>query len=43
MSLSIYTLRLLGLAQTLHRWLAMLTGLDRVNRERVADYAGVYA
>ena len=43
MSLSIYTLRLLGLAQTLHRWLAMLTGLDRVNRERVADYADAIA
>ena len=39
MPFSIYTVRLLGLAQTVHRWLHILCGLDRVNRERIADYA----
>ena len=43
MSLSLYALKLLGLAETLHRWLALLTGLDRTNRERIADYADAIA
>jgi hypothetical protein len=43
MPLSLYALRLLGLAETLHRWLSVLTGLDRANRERIADYADAIA
>jgi len=43
MPFSIYTIKLLGLAQTLHRWLGVLVGLDRENRERVADYAEAIA
>jgi len=43
MPFSIYTVRLLGLAQTLHRWLGVLVGLDRENRERVAGYAEAIA
>ena len=38
-----YALKLLGLAQTLHTWLAMLTGLDRANRERIAGYCEAIA
>lgn len=43
MPFSIYTVKLLGLAQTLHRWLAVLCGLDRLNRERIAGYAEAIA
>ena len=43
MSLSIYALKLLALAETIHRWLAMLMGLDRANRERIADFAEAIA
>lgn len=43
MPFSIYTVKLLGLAQTLHRWLSALAGLDRENRERVAGYAEAIA
>ena len=43
MPLSLYALRLLGIAETLHRWLSMLTGLDQVKRERIADYADAIA
>jgi hypothetical protein len=43
MALSLYTLKLLALAETLHRWLAVLTGLDRANRERIATYADAIA
>lgn len=43
MPFSIYTVKLLGLAQTLHRWLGALVGLDRENRERVAGYAEAVA
>jgi hypothetical protein len=43
MPFSIYTVKLLGLAQTLHRWLGVLVGLDRENRERVAGYAEAVA
>lgn len=39
MPFSIYTIKLLGLAQTLHQWMSILLGLDRANRERIADYA----
>ncbi|MEQ1694293.1 MAG: hypothetical protein ABL901_00495 [Hyphomicrobiaceae bacterium] len=43
MPFSIYTVKLLGLAQTLHRWLGVLCGLDRANRERIAGYAEAIA
>lgn len=43
MPFSIYTVKLLGLAQTLHRWLGILCGLDRHNRERIAGYAEAIA
>ena len=43
MPFSIYTMRLLGLAETLHRWLSLLCGLDRTNRERIAGYAEAIA
>ena len=43
MSLSVYTLRVLALAETLHRWLTILTGLDSANRERIAEYAEAIA
>jgi len=39
MRLSDYTRRLLGLAETLHRWIGALGALDRGRRERVARYA----
>ena len=39
MPLAAYALKLLALSQTLHKWLSVLTGLDRTNRERIADYA----
>lgn len=39
MQLSLYTIKLLALAETLHRWIGVLSGLDRANRERVAEYA----
>ena len=38
MPFSTYALKLLALAETLHAWLAMLTGLDHANRERIAGY-----
>ena len=37
------TKHLLLLAQTLYRWATMLSGLDRVRRERVAAYATAIA
>lgn len=43
MPFSTYALKILALAETLHRWIGVLTGLDRVNRERVADYAEAIA
>jgi hypothetical protein len=43
MPLSVYTLKILSLAETLHCWLTVLTGLDRANRERVAEYAEAIA
>lgn len=43
MPLALYTLKILSLAQTLHRWIGVLTGLDRGNRERIADYAEAIA
>ena len=43
MPFSAYAVKLLALAETLHRWLSVLTGLDRVNRERIADYAEAIA
>ena len=43
MTFSIYTLKLQGLAETFHRWMAMLMGLDRTNRERIAAYAEAVA
>jgi hypothetical protein len=43
MPLSVYTMKLLALAETLHCWLTVLTGLDRANRERIADYAEAIA
>lgn len=39
MPFSIYTIKLLGLATTLHRWMSVLCGLDVTNRERIAGYA----
>lgn len=43
MPFSIYTLKILALAETIHRWIGVLTGLDRTNRERIADYADTIA
>jgi hypothetical protein len=43
MSLSIYALKVAALAETLHRWLAVLMGLDSSNRERIAGYAEAIA
>jgi hypothetical protein len=43
MPFSIYTLKILALAETLHRWIGVLTGLDRANRERIAEYAEAIA
>jgi hypothetical protein len=43
MSLSLFTVRLLALAQTVHRWLGVLAGLDNEYRERVATYAEAVA
>jgi len=39
MPFAAYALKLLAIAETMHRWLAILSGLDRTSRERVADYA----
>jgi len=39
MPFAAYALKILSLAETMHRWLAILSGLDRANRERVAAYA----
>jgi hypothetical protein len=39
MPFSIYTIKLLALAETLHQWMSILLGLDRANRERIAGYA----
>lgn len=39
MPISAFALKVLALSETIYRWLAMLSGLDRANRERVADYA----
>ena len=43
MPFSIYTIKLLALAQTLHQWMSILLGLDRANRERIAEYAEAIA
>ena len=43
MPFSAYALKLLALAETIHRWLSMLTGLDRTNRDRIAGYADAIA
>lgn len=43
MLISLYTLKVLALAEVVHRWIGVLTGLDRANRERVADYAETIA
>jgi hypothetical protein len=43
MPFSIYTLKLVALAETLHRWMAVLMGLDRANRERIAEYSEAIA
>jgi hypothetical protein len=43
MSFSLYTLKLVALAETLHRWLGVLAGLDHDYRERVASYAEAIA
>ena len=43
MPFSAYAVKLVALAETLHRWLSVLTGLDRANRERIADYAEAIA
>ena len=43
MPFSIYTVKLLSLAQTVHRWLNILCGLDRTNRDRIAGYAEAIA
>jgi hypothetical protein len=34
-----FTIRLLGLSETLHRWQAALAGLENERREKVARYA----
>jgi hypothetical protein len=34
-----YTLKLLGLSESIHRWHAMLAGLEADRREKVARYA----
>ena len=39
MRLADYTKRLLGLAETLHRWIGALSALDRTRRAKVARYA----
>jgi len=39
MPITQFAVKLLALAETLHRWLAVLSGLDRANRDRLADYA----
>lgn len=39
MPISAFALKVLALAETIYRWLSALSGLDRANRERVADYA----
>ncbi len=43
MPFSTYALKLLALAQTIHRWLGILSGLDRANRDRIAGYAEAIA
>lgn len=43
MPFSIYTIKLLALAETLHQWMSILLGLDRANRERIAEYAEAIA
>ena len=43
MPFSLYTLKVLAIAETLHRWIGVLTGLDRTNRERIAEYAETIA
>ncbi len=43
MPFALYTLKVLAIAETLHRWIGMLTGLDRNNRERIAEYAETIA
>lgn len=39
MRLSDLSRKLLGLSETLHRWLAALNALDRDRRDKVAEYA----
>ncbi len=43
MPFSIYTVKVLAIAEILHRWIGVLTGLDRSNRERIADFAEMIA
>jgi hypothetical protein len=43
MIVTLYTTKLLALAQTLHRWLGAMAGLDQNYRARVADYAEAIA
>jgi hypothetical protein len=43
MSLSLFTYKLVALAQTVHRWLGILAGPDHEYRERVASYAEAIA
>ena len=43
MPFSIYAMKLLGLAETLHRWMSIMLGLDYSNRERIAGYAEAIA
>jgi len=43
MAFADYARIVLGLAETLHRWLAVLSPLDRARRRRVARYAGEIA
>jgi hypothetical protein len=42
-AVSLYTMKLLALAETVHRWIGTLTGLERAHRTRVADYAEAIA
>jgi len=34
-----YTIKLVGISETLHRWRGILAGLDATRREKVAHYA----
>lgn len=43
MIVTLYTTKLVALAQTFHRWLGALAGLDQEYRARVAEYAEAIA